>query len=201
MAVVGLHDVQIAAIDPTTEKIISGEEGIPGANAEGILDISVLLKGTSQANITGLDDSPELLYGNDTVVDATYGSPAPQIAFNFNDLPFSVKNYCLGFKDDGNGAMTYSGIKPLIAVLIESRTPDMKQSVYFGFRKTLWVESGQNLATNTNKNTREADAITAVAIGTQDWNGQPIKKGFTGSEGFDVSKFMNDVFGKEAKKQ
>src|SRR5699024_8925649 len=118
----------------------------------------------------------------------------PQVAFIFPNLPYEVKQYILGFQDDGNGNYGYTGILPQIAVIIESRTIDKKNQVYFGFSQGIFTEAQIDISTNTNKDTKNTDALTYVALGDQRWDGQAIKKGATVQEAFKYETFEKDVF-------
>lgn len=194
MALVGLHMVTLLAKDAVTGEPLAQEEGIPGSDAQGRFQITIPEGGTRQANITGLSDTPELEYANDAPTSYTIGTPSPQVAFIFPNLPYEVKQYILGFKDDGNGNYVYTGILPQIAVIIESRTIDKKNQVYFGFSQGIFTETQIDISTNTNKDTKNTDALTYVALGDQRWDGQAIKKGSTVQKEFKYDTFEKDVF-------
>lgn len=193
MALVGLKTTLMIAKDAEGNPLLA-EEGIPGSDAQGVLDVSVALQGASQANITGLDQNATVIYGNNAPVDATYGNPTPSVALQYNNLPYAVQKYVLGYKKDENGVYYYTGVKPIIGLIVISNTVDMKNDVCFGFSKGIMSQEAQNIQTNEATEHREADAITYIALGDLRWNGQAIKTGTTVDDDFKFDAFKKDVF-------
>ena len=193
MAVVGLKTTLMIAKDADGKPLMDGA-GIPGADAQGVLDVSVALQGASQANITGLDQNATVIYGNNAPVDVTYGNPTPQVALIYNNLPYEVQKYVLGYKKDENGVYYYTGVKPIIGLIVISQTVDKKNDVLFGFSKGIMSQEAQNIQTNEATEHRESDTINYTALGDLRWDGQAIKTGTTLDEEFKFDKFKQDVF-------
>lgn len=193
MAIVGLKLVKVALVDAVTQKLLKGEEGL---SETGIMVIDESMLGTKTANITNIEGSITKIPGNNTVQDVSVGPGSPQIAFDFNNLPFEKKQLMLGFKSDKKGGFAKTGEKPHVAVLIESETLDRANSVYFGFGNGVMQEPSQNVATDTDTaETRQNDNMTYTALSTKAFNGEPIKKYFSGASNFEETNMLKEVFG------
>ena len=174
MAIVGLKLVKLALVDPKTQQIIKGVEGL---STDGVIEIDSKMLGTRTANISNLEGQATKVPGN-------------------NEVDFDIKQKILGFKSDKKGGYVYQGEKPHVAVLIESQTLDRKNSVYFGFANGIFQESTQNVATDTDTaQTRQNDHLTYNALSAIAFGGEPIKKYFTGSSTFDKANMYKEVFG------
>lgn len=193
MAIVGLKMVKLALVDPKTQQLIKGPEGL---STDGVIEIDSKMLGTRTANITSLEGQATKIPGNNEVQDVMVGPGSPTVAFDFNNLDFDIKQKILGFKSDQKGGYVYQGEKPHVAVLIESQTLDRKNSVFFGFANGIMQESTQNIGTDTDTaQTRQTDNMTYNALSAIAFNGEPIKKYFTGSSTFDKANMHKEVFG------
>lgn len=193
MAIVGLKMVKLALVDPETQKLIKGPEGL---STDGVIEVDSKMLGTRTANISNLEGQATKVPGNNAVQDVVYGPGAPTVAFEFNNLDFDIKQKILGFKSDGKGGYLYQGEKPHVAVLIESQTLDRKNSVYFGFANGAFQETAQNVGTDTeNAQTRQDDRLTYIALSATAFNNEPIKKYYSGASGFDSANMYKEVFG------
>lgn len=193
MAIVGLKMVTLALVDPKTQELIKGEQGL---SASGILEVDSSMLGTKTANISNLEGSATKIPGNNAVQEVTIAPGSPQVAFNFNNLEFETKQKVLGFKSDGKGGYVLTGEKPHVAVLIESETLDRAHSVYFGFANGIMQETAQNVGTDTDTaQTREDDNVTYSALSAKAFGGEPIKKYYSGAESFDKANMLKEVFG------
>ncbi|ALJ99634.1 major tail protein [Streptococcus phage SW3] len=193
MAIVGLKLVKLALVDPKTQKLIKGPEGL---STDGVIEIDSKMLGTRTANISNLEGQATKVPGNNEVQDIMIAPGSPTVAFEFNNLDFDIKQKILGFKSDKKGGYVYQGEKPHVAVLIESQTLDRKNSVYFGFANGIFQESTQNVATDTDTaQTRQNDHLTYNALSATEFGGEPIKKYFTGSSTFDKANMYKEVFG------
>lgn len=193
MAILGLKMVHLAIVDKYGRVLKKDEGGFD--TKDGVYAVTMADQGTATANLSNIDSgNPNLIYGNNGVVDATYGQPQPQIAYTFNNLPFEVQNKMQGNVDDGNGGVHYSGKKPYVATLLNTQSLDRKD-VLFGFAKGIMVENNTNVGTDTNNPTRTNDSWTYTAIGVDRWNQQAMKRGFEGQDGYDYEEFYNDTFG------
>lgn len=193
MAIVGLKLVKLALVDPKTQQLIKGPEGL---STDGVIEIDSKMLGTRTANISNLEGQANKVPGNNEVQDVIVGPGSPTVAFEFNNLDFDIKQKILGFKSDGKGGYIYQGEKPHGAVLIESQTLDRKNSIYFGFANGIFQESAQNVGTDTDTaQTRQDDHLTFNALSAIAFNGEPIKKYYSGASGFDKANMHKEVFG------
>nr|UVY16120.1 MAG: tail tube protein [Bacteriophage sp.] len=193
MAIVGLKMVRLALVDPKTQKLIKGNDGL---SAEGVIEIDSKMLGTRTANISNLEGQATKVPGNNSVQDVMIAPGSPTVAFDFNNLDFDIKQKLLGFKPDGKGGYAKDDDKPHVAVLIESETLDRKNSVFFGFANGIMQESTQNIGTDTDTaQTRQNDNMTFSALSAISFNGEPFKKYFSGSSTFDKTNMYKEVFG------
>ena len=173
MAVVGLKMVKVALVDPKTQQLIKGTEGL---STDGVVEIDSSMLGTKTANISNIEGSATKVPGNNAVQDVIVAPGSPTVAFDFNNLDFELKQKLLGFKSDGKGGFVMQGDKPHVAVLIETETLDRKHSIYFGFANGIMQESTQNVATDTDTaQTRNADNLTYNSLSAKAFGGEPIK--------------------------
>ena len=193
MAIVGLKMVRLAMVDPKTQKLIKGPEGL---STDGVIEIDSKMLGTRTANISGLEGQATKVPGNNSVQDVAMGPGSPTVAFEFNNLDFEIKQKLLGFKSDGKGGYVRTGDKPHVAVLIESETLDRKHSVYFGFANGFLQEPAQNVGTDTDTaQTRQDDHETYNALPADAFGNEPFKKYFSGASDFDKANMYKEVFG------
>lgn len=193
MAIVGLKMVKLALVDPTTQLLLKGEEGL---SETGIMEVDESMLGTKTANITNIEGSLTKYPGNNAVQDVSVGPGSPQVAFDFNNLPFEKKQLMLGFKADGKGGFVKMAKKPHVAVLIESETLDRANSVYFGFGNGVMQEPSQNVGTDTDTaETRQSDNMTYSALATKAFGNEPYKPYYSGAKGFDEANMLKEVFG------
>lgn len=192
MAIVGLKMVTLALVDDN-QKLIKGAEGL---SESGIIEIDDKMWGSKTANITNLEGSVTKVPGNNKVQDVYTAPGAPQIAFDFNNLDFDVKQKVKGYKSDGKGGYVYQGSKPHVAVLIETQTLDRKHSVFFGFGDGIFQETTQNVGTDTDTaQTRQDDNMTYNALTTQAFGDETHKIYYSGASSFSKENMLKEVFG------
>lgn len=192
MAIVGLKMVTLALVDDN-QKLIKGADGL---SESGIIEIDDKMWGSKTANITNLEGSVTKVPGNNKVQDVYIAPGAPQIAFDFNNLDFDVKQKVKGYKSDGKGGYVYQGFKPHVAVLIESQTLDRKHSVFFGFGDGIFQETTQNVGTDTDTaQTRQDDNMTYNALTTQAFGDETHKIYYSGTSNFSKENMLKEVFG------
>lgn len=194
MAIVGLKMVRLALVDPKTQKLLTGADGL---STDGVIEVDSSMLGTRTANIASLEGQATKIPGNNSVQDVVIAPGSPTVAFDFNNLDFEIKQKLIGYKPDGKGGYLKLGDdKPHVAVLIESETIDRKNSVFFGFANGIMQESTQNIGTDTDTaQTRQTDNMTFSALSANAFNGEPIKKYFTGAPTFDKANMYKEVFG------
>ena len=152
--------------------------------------------GTKTANISNMEGQATKVNGNNSVQDVMIAPGSPTVALDFNNLDFEVKQKLLGFKADGKGGYVMQGDKPHVALLIESETLDRAHSVYFGFGNGIMQETAQNVATDTDTaQTREDDNMTYNALSSKAFGGEPLKKFYSGADGFEEANMLKEVFG------
>lgn len=193
MAIVGLKMVTLALVDPKTQQLIKGANGL---SESGIVEVGADMLGTKTANISNLEGSATKVSGNNAVQDVLIAPGSPTVALDFNNLDFEVKQKVLGFVSDTKGGYTLKGDKPHVAMLIESETLDRKNSIYFGFANGIMQETTQNVATDTDTaQTRQDDNMTYNALSAKAFGGEPFKKYFSGASGFEKTNMLKEVFG------
>ena len=193
MAIVGLKMVTLALVNPKTQQLIKGTSGL---SESGIVEVDSSMLGTKTANISNLEGSATKISGNNAVQDVLIAPGSPTVALDFNNLDFEIKQKLLGFKSDNKGGYTLSGDKPHVAMLIETETLDRTKSVYFGFANGIMQENAQNIATDTDTaQTRNDDNMTYNALAAKNFNGEPIKKYYSGATSFDKANMLKEVFG------
>ena len=193
MAIVGLKMVRLALVDAKTQKIIKAEQGL---STDGILKVDSSMLGTKTANISNMEGQATKISGNNAVQDVLIAPGSPTVALDFNNLDFEIKQKLLGFKSDSKGGYVMQGDKPHVALLIETETLDRKKSIYFGFANGIMQENAQNVATDTDTaQTRNDDNMTYNALSAKAFNGEPLKKYYSGAEGFQEANMLKEVFG------
>lgn len=193
MAIVGLKMVTLALVNPKTQQIITGEQGL---STNGILEVDSSMLGTKTANISNIEGQATKIPGNNAVQDVLIAPGSPTVALDFNNLDFEVKQKLLGFKSDTKGGYVMQGDKPHVAMLIETETLDRANSVYFGFANGIMQENAQNIATDTDTaQTRNDDNMTYNALAAKNFNGEPLKKYYSGASGFEKNNMLKEVFG------
>lgn len=193
MAIVGLKMVTLALVDPKTQQLLKGEQGL---STNGILEVDSSMLGTKTANISNMEGQATKIPGNNAVQDVLIAPGSPTVALDFNNLGFEIKQKLLGYRSDSKGGYTLSGDKPHVAMLIESETLDRAHSVYFGFANGIMQENAQNVATDTDTaQTRNDDNMTYNALSAKAFNGEPLKKYYSGASGFEKTNMLKEVFG------
>ena len=193
MAIVGLKMVTLALVDPKTQKILTSDQGL---STNGILEVDSSMLGTKTANISNMEGQATKISGNNGVQDVLIAPGSPTVALDFNNLDFEVKQKLLGFKSDTKGGYVMQGDKPHVAMLIETETLDRKNSIYFGFANGIMQENAQNIATDTDTaQTRNDDNMTYNALSAKAFGGEPLKKYYSGADGFQEANMLKEVFG------
>ena len=193
MAIVGLKMVTLALVDAKTQQIIKSDQGL---STDGILEVDSSMLGTKTANISNMEGQATKIPGNNAVQDVLIAPGSPTVALDFNNLDFEVKQKLLGFKSDKKGGYVMQGDKPHVALLIETETLDRKNSIYFGFANGIMQENAQNVGTDTDTaQTRNDDNMTYNALAAKNFNGEPLKKYFSGASGFEKNNMLKEVFG------
>ena len=193
MAIVGLKMVTLALVDAKTQKLITGAQGL---SETGVIEVGSDMLGTKTANISNMEGQATKISGNNGVQDVLIAPGSPTVALDFNNLDFEVKQKLLGFKSDGKGGYVMQSDKPHVALLIETETLDRKKSIYFGFANGIMQENAQNIATDTDTaQTRNDDNMTYNALAAKNFNGEPLKKYYSGATSFDKATMLKEVFG------
>lgn len=193
MAIVGLKMVTLALVDAKTQQIIKDEQGL---SKTGIVEVGAEMLGTKTANISNMEGQATKISGNNAVQDVLIAPGSPTVALDFNNLDFEIKQKLLGFKSDSQGGYVMKGDKPHVALLIETETLDRKNSIYFGFANGIMQENAQNVATDTDTaQTRNDDNMTYNALSAKAFNGEPLKKYYSGATGFEKANMLREVFG------
>ena len=192
MAIVGLKMVTLALVNPKTQQIITGEQGL---STDGILKDDSSMLGTKTANISNMEGQATKISGNNAVQDVLIAPGSPTVALDFNNLDFEIKQKVLGFVSDSKGGYVMKGDKPHVALLIETETLDRKNSIYFGFANGIMQENAQNIATDTDTaQTRNDDNMTYNALSAKAFGGEPLKKYYSGASSFDKTSMLKEVF-------
>ncbi|WP_305774831.1 phage tail protein [Lactococcus lactis] len=189
MATKGLKMVTLALLDDTGA-IVKGADGL---STDGTFPITDEMLGTKTANITNVSSAPTMIYGNDGQVDADIAKGTPSVAFDFNGLPFDIKQKLLGRVNDTKGGYTQATV-PKVAALIQTTTIGSASPQYIGFAAGKMNETALNLQTNTNAVVRVDDALTFTAFSVSRWGGEAIKFYDGGDAKFTEAAMLADVF-------
>ena len=193
MAIVGLKMVTLALVDPKTQQILKSAQGL---SETGIVEVGAEMLGTKTANISNIEGQATKIPGNNAVQDVLIAPGSPTVALDFNNLDFEIKQKVLGFVSDSKGGYVMKGDKPHVALLIETETLDRKNSIYFGFANGIMQENAQNIATDTDTaQTRNDDNMTYNALSAKAFGGEPLKKYYSGADGFQEANMLKEVFG------
>ena len=193
MAIVGLKMVRLALVDAKTQNLITGAQGL---SETGVIEVGSDMLGTKTANISNMEGQATKISGNNAVQDVLIAPGSPTVALDFNNLDFEVKQKLLGFVSDSKGGYVMKGDKPHVALLIETETLDRKNSIYFGFANGIMQENAQNIATDTDTaQTRNDDNMTYNALSAKAFNGEPLKKYYSGASSFEKNAMLQEVFG------
>ncbi|MEB3377438.1 phage tail protein [Pediococcus pentosaceus] len=191
MATVGLKLVTLALKDENG-KILTGENGL---SESGLLPVTTQMWGTKTANITNIQAAGTIQYGNNVGVFVSTPKGAPQVALDFNKLPFEVTQKIVGrAKDPATGAWIETGKHPSVAMLIESESIDRMNKVYYGFGNGSMTQASINNGTDTNAETMATDALTYQALSTPEFNGEMLAMYSDASSEFKEDKMMQQVF-------
>ncbi|KAF0388227.1 phage tail protein [Pediococcus acidilactici] len=192
MATVGLKLVTLALKDSKTGKIITGENGL---SENGLLPVTTQMWGTKTANITNIQVNGAIQYGNNVAVFVSTPKGSPQVALDFNKLPFEVTQKIVGRKQDPDtGAWIESGKRPSVAMLIESESIDRMNKVFYGFGNGTMTQASINNGTDTNAETMATDALTYQALSTPEFDGEALAMYSDVSKAFNEAKMMQQVF-------
>ncbi|NEZ68490.1 phage tail protein [Pediococcus pentosaceus] len=192
MATVGLKLVTLALKDENG-KIIKGED--KGLSENGLLPVTTQMWGTKTANITNIQAAGTINYGNNVAVFVSTPKGAPQVALDFNKLPFEITQKLVGRTKDANtGAWIESGKHPSVALLIESQSIDRLHRVFYGFGNGTLTQASINNGTDTNAETMATDALTYQALSTPEFNGEMLAMYSDVSTEFKEDKMMEQVF-------
>lgn len=189
MATKGLKMVTLALLDDSGAIV----KGTAGLSTDGTFPITDEMLGTKTANITNVSSAPTMIYGNDGQVDADIAKGTPSVAFDFNGLPFDIKQKLLGRVNDTKGGYT-QGTVPKVAALIQTTTIGSASPQYIGFAAGKMNETALNLQTNTNAVVRVDDALTFTAFSVSRWGGEAIKFYDGGDAKFTEAAMLADVF-------
>lgn len=193
MAIVGLKMVRLALVDAKTQNLIKGAQGL---SETGVIEVDSSMLGTKTANISNMEGQATKISGNNAVQDVLIAPGSPTVALDFNNLDFEIKQKVLGFVSDSKGGYVMKGDKPHVALLIETETLDRKNSIYFGFANGIMQENAQNVATDTDTaQTRNDDNMTYNALSAKAFGGEPLKKYYSGVDGFKEADMLKEVFG------
>ncbi|WEA57314.1 phage tail protein [Pediococcus pentosaceus] len=192
MATVGLKLVTLALKDENG-KIITGVD--KGLSENGLLPVTTQMWGTKTANITNIQATGTINYGNNVAVFVSTPKGAPQVALDFNKLPFEVTQKLVGrAKDATTGAWIETGKHPSVALLIESQSIDRLHRVFYGFGNGTLTQASINNGTDTNAETMATDALTYQALSTPEFNGEMLAMYSDVSTEFKEDKMMEQVF-------
>lgn len=153
-------------------------------------------KGATQANVTGLAQSVQRVYGSNSIAEVNVGSEQPQVALAANDIPYQVSDTLIGLERDKFGGFARKG-QPKQSqggVILHSYNPWKDIDFYFAFPLGLYVPGEMNLQTdNENKNVvHDAMTLNAQARGT---DLLLYEKFYSTEEGFDFGQMVKYITG------
>ncbi|KRK58503.1 major tail protein [Fructilactobacillus fructivorans] len=150
--------------------------------------------GMTTANISGLGQSVQRVWGNNQNVETSYGKAQPSISLGSNFLSKDIKNRLLGRKKQDNGAWSLEGDPQSTLVALDVVSSDSgNNDVHFGFKKGHLTTGDVNLQTSNENQSRQADSMTYTPINSGD-DDDGMEIGWTGDTSFDINKFFERYF-------
>lgn len=190
MATVGIKLVTLAMVDKN-QQILKGDDGL---SETGIVPVTDEMLGTKTANITDIQVAGTVEYGNNVPVYISNPTGTPQVALEFNNLPFDILQKATG-RTLVDGGWVETGEKPHIALLVQSQTIDRLNNVWYAFGNGQLIQASANNGTDTNAETMADDALTYQSLSTKAFSGKPIKIFSDLDDTFDEAKMMAATFG------
>lgn len=189
----GFNYARLALIDPKTEKVITGSEGL--ADGGVFLVDATSSQGVISANISGLAPTMTKYYGSDRAVGVSgQGAGNVQVTFAVNDLPVEVLNKISGMKQDANGAWVLdSHSKPPYAALEMVSQGNDGKAVHFILYKGNFAPESRNLQTNTEQVQRVTDSITFTAL-NRNVDGRVYSEYWQADTKYNETAMFADVF-------
>lgn len=191
MARVGLYTTFLGLVDKD-QKLISGTNGL---SETGVIEITTQQLGAKTANITNVEGSSTIIYGNNEPVDVSISKGNPSVELDWNNLPFDVLQKVIGRTSDGKGGYTKMGGKPRVALLIASQTLDRANFIFYGFGNGIMSQTTINNATDTDAEQRQDDSLTYTALACDAFQKAPIKTFTDLDDSFDKKAMFTQVFG------
>lgn len=190
---IGVSKARLALIDDTTGVALTGDAGIPGADANGIYTVTSKIDGgVSSAAISGLAASITRIWGNNDVVDISVGKAQPSVAFTTNFLNHMVESAILGRDADGKGGFDIEGRPVDLAMEIISNTV-RGGGIHLCFFDGKMTPGDLSLGTNNENETRIQSALTFTPFG--DINDKVGKIYYDQDDGFEQATLDKEVFG------
>lgn len=191
----GLKMVRIAMIDPKTQELVSGKDGL---SESGIYEVDDKDWGAKSANITGLTPNETEVWGNNKLqAIVKSGTTKAQVALEVNKFPMEVQQRLLNRIPDGNGGFKKDPLhKYNFALQVEFESPDEQTTGYFCCANgTISDGTGMNLQTDTDSPVIGGDQLTYKAYSAQAFDGDTYRFYSDAVDGFDEDKMNEATFG------
>ena len=194
----GIKKIYFAIMDPATGKVITGANGVSDT---GFTYVDGDGQGATSADISALEEKGVKKYANNQVKRIAHGIPAPEVAVVMLDMPRDLMYKLLGYVKSGSGYVPNTGIKPHVAMIIESDTYDGNKA-YEAFANGEVIMPAVKHGTDTNNQTESDPTLTYDALAPIDdetfidANGNQSIIGFynSGDTDFTEEKMFSEVF-------
>lgn len=200
MAYRGIKKVHLGMIDPETEQLITGENGL---SEDGIYTVGKKDWGSKSANISNLAPGTQEVYGDNELQAILKGDAKPQVALEFNALDPVIEARLLNKIPDGNGGFKKDPEHEYnVALMIDFDDPKTVGRVaHFCFPNGNVVDgAGVNGETETGNPTLIGDTMTFNALASTALGGEPYRKFISDAADFDEAKMLSIAFGGYTKK-
>ncbi|USS85082.1 phage tail protein [Fructilactobacillus myrtifloralis] len=199
---IATHGIElcILAIKDKKGQVITGPNGL---SETGIYFIDGNERGTTQANITGIEQKGQAQWANDSKKRVNYGSPEIEVALTLLDADEEPMNKCLGtYTDSTTGITVRSGsTKPNVAMILVSKKYDGNKK-YECFANGNMILPGSNHQTDNTNQTAANPAFTYSALAPLDkdvflddkGNQQLMGTTTNADPKFDLKKLFDVVF-------
>ncbi|USS87464.1 phage tail protein [Fructilactobacillus hinvesii] len=199
---IATHGIElvILAVKDDKGQVITGSNGLSDS---GLYFVEGNERGTTQANITGIEQKGQAQWANDTKKRVTYGSPEIEVALTLLDADEEPMMKCVGSYTDPTTGITVrtSSSKPHVAMILVSKKYDGTKK-YECFSNGNMILPTINHQTDNTNQTASNPAYTYSALAPMDKNvflddkGNQQLMGTTSSASpnFDLKKLFDVVF-------
>lgn len=191
MAFIGLYTSYMALVDPDTQEILTGTDGL---STSGVIEIDKTYFGTSEASISNLAGKVNAITGNNQI-QGEYQDPAqPEVAYTVNNLDFEIKQKILGYKNTGLGWVQGDSL-PHVGLVVVSQTLDRANKIYYAFPNGVMTLTKLDLKSDTeSKANFVQDALTFDAQSADSIGGKTHKTYIDSATSFGTDAMFKELW-------